>query len=64
MEVSECRDIYLRSSRGILRRSSRDELSFVVVEQVIVEAEMFLFCEDGVVGFEVVFLQELGVSVK
>lgn len=43
---------------GVLGGAAGDELGVVVVEEVIVDSEMRLLGEDGVVGLEVVLLQE------
>ena len=46
---------YLCSTSGILRRTACDEFCVVVLEQVLVEAHVFFFGENGVVGLEAVF---------
>lgn len=48
----------LGATGGVLGGAAGEELGVVVVEEVLVEREVLLFGEDGVVGLEVVFLEE------
>jgi hypothetical protein len=48
----------LSSAGGILGAASRDEFGGVVVQEVVIDAEVLLFGEDGIIGFEVVFLEQ------
>ncbi len=40
-----------------MRRTAGDELRVMVLKQVFVEAHVFIFGEDGVVGLEAVFFE-------
>lgn len=48
----------LGATGRVLGSTAGDELGVEVVEEVLVEAEVLLFSEDGVVGLEVVLLQQ------
>jgi hypothetical protein len=48
----------LGSASGILSSSSGDQLGRVVVQEVFVDSEVFFLSEDGIIGFEAVFLEE------
>lgn len=48
----------LGATGGVLGSTAGDELGVEVVEEVLVEAEVLLLGEDGVVGLEVVLLQQ------
>ena len=55
---------YLGSTSGVLRGTAGDQLGVAVVEQVVEDAHVFLLGEDGVVGFEAVFLEHGGVAER
>jgi len=55
---------YLSASCGILGGTAGDEFGIVVLEEVFVEGHVFFFGEDGVVGFDAVFLEEGFISVN
>lgn len=52
-----CEDV-LGSAGGVLSGAAGDELGVVVVEEVLVDGEVLLLGEDGVVGLEAVFFEE------
>jgi len=52
----------LGASGRVLRRAAGDELCVVVLDQVVVQPEVFFLGEDGVVGFEPVFCEEFFVT--
>lgn len=56
-------DVYLSASSSILRCPASDEFGFIVLEQVVIEAHMLFLGQDGVVGFEAVFLEEGFIAV-
>ena len=49
------REIYLCTTRSVLRSSAGYELCVVVLEQIFVETHVLVFCKYGIVGFETVF---------
>ena len=55
---------YLSASSGILGGTACDEFGIVVLEEVFIEGHVFFFGEDGVVGFDAVFLEESIISVN
>ena len=47
----------LGPASGVLGCTAGDELRVVVLDQVFVEAHVFFFGEDGIIGLEAVFLE-------
>ncbi len=41
-----------------------DEFCGVVVQEIFIDAKVFFFGEDGVVGLEAVFLEEGGIALS
>ena len=54
--------VYLGAAGGVLGGAAGDEFGVAVLEQVFVEAHVFFFGEDGVVGLEAVFFEHGGIS--
>lgn len=54
--------MYLSAAGSILGRTSGNELSIVVLDQVLVEAHVLLLGQDGIVGLQSVLLEQLLVS--
>ena len=48
---------YLSASGRVLRCSSGDELRSSIRKQVLVETHVLVLGEDGIIGFEAIFLQ-------
>lgn len=48
----------LGATGGVLRSAAGNELCVKVVEEVLVDGDLLLFGEDGVVGLEVVLVQQ------
>lgn len=46
---------YLGTTSGVLSSAAGDEFGIVVLEKVFIELHVFLFGQDGIVGFETVF---------
>lgn len=64
-KVSEVQELtHLSTSRRVLGGAASDELSVVVLEQVIVQAQVLLLGEDGVVGLQAVLLEELLIAAQ
>lgn len=57
-------DIYLCAASGVLRRTAGNEHSVVVLDQVVVEPEVLLFGENGIVGLQAVLLEELLITIS
>lgn len=53
---------YLGSASGVLGCAASNELCVVVLDEVLVEAHVLFFGEDGVVGLEPVFLEHTFIS--
>lgn len=53
---------YLGTTSSVLGSTACNELCVVVLDQVVVKAEVLLLGEDSVVGLETVLLQELLIS--
>ena len=53
---------YLSASSGVLRGTAGNELCVMVLEKIFIEGHMFLFCEDGIVGLDAIFLKESFIS--
>jgi hypothetical protein len=54
--------LYLGSASSILCSAAGNELSIVVLHQVLVEAHVLLLGQDGIVGLQAVLLEELLIS--
>lgn len=52
----------LGAAGGVLGGSAGEKVGGVVVDEIFVDAQMFLFGENGIVGFEAVFVEEGLVS--
>ena len=55
---------HLCAASGVLRGPTGDEDGIVVLDQVVVEPEMLLLGENGIVGFQAVLLKQLLISVQ
>ena len=53
---------HLGPSGRVLGRTSSHELGFVVVQQVVVQSQVLLLGQYGVIGLETIFLAQLLVS--
>lgn len=47
--------MYLGTTSSVLSSTSGDEFGIVVLEKVFIEVHVFLFGQDGIVGFETIF---------
>lgn len=54
---------YLSASGSVLSCTTRDEDSFVVLEQILVKSHMLLLGKDRIVCLQVILLEKLLVSV-
>lgn len=52
----------LCTTGGVLRGTAGQQLRLVVVQEILVEAEMLLLGENGIVGFETILLEQLLVA--
>lgn len=52
----------LRAAGGVLCSSTGNEHGIVVLDQVLIETEVLLFGEDGIVGLEAVLLKKLLIT--
>lgn len=61
-EVLTCGPTYLSAASSVLCRTSSDENSLVVLDQIVVQSEMLLFGKNSIIGFQLILLEELLVS--
>ena len=57
LERLEGEGVYLGAAGGVLSGAAGDDLGVAVLEQVVVEAHVFFFGEDGVVGLKAVVFE-------
>ena len=55
---------YLCASGSILSCAPSNQLCLVVLHQLIVESHVFIFRENGIVGFEAVLLEQRIISTS
>jgi hypothetical protein len=54
--------IYLSTTSGVLRSTTSNELSIVVLDQILVKSHMLLLRQNSIVGLETILLEQLLVS--
>ena len=55
---------YLYTSSGVLGCAACYQVCVTVLEKVLIKAHVFLLREDGVVGFEAIFLEHGCISAS